>query len=84
MCPQSGSWQPLSSARWCEYNYGGGQQHLNRLLMLVRVGRSWGVYRWGEYIEFRLPYHDMGGERSYISRDGYCKIHVDEDRGICR
>lgn len=65
------AWQRLAFA-WC-------QQHPDRLLMLVGKHRSWDVYRRGEYVEFRLPYHDMGGERSYISRDGYWKIHVDED-----
>ena len=47
--------------------------------MLVRVHQSWDVHKRGEYVEFRLPDHYMGGERSCIGRDCYCKVHVDED-----
>jgi hypothetical protein len=47
--------------------------------MLASRHRSWIIYKRGAYVEFRLPYHDMGGERSYISRDRYSKIHIDED-----
>lgn len=37
------------------------------------------IYRQGEYIHFRLPFHDHGGEKSWISRDGRTAVKVDED-----
>jgi hypothetical protein len=41
--------------------------------------RTWHVYKRGEYVSFRLPFRDAGGERTYICPDGHWKIHVDEN-----
>ena len=37
------------------------------------------VYKVGEYVEFRLPYHGQGGEKSYITKDGKRKVQTDQD-----
>lgn len=31
------------------------------------------------YVVFRLPHHDAGGEKSYVTRDGKTKVLVDDD-----
>lgn len=46
----------------------------------VRIGRNeWSIYQRGEYVDFYLPHHDAGGEKSYISRDGKTKVLINVD-----
>ena len=40
---------------------------------------SWHVYQRGEYVSFKLPFHDSGGEKEYISRDGMSRLKVNDD-----
>jgi hypothetical protein len=50
------------------------------LVLHVETDRyEWNVYLRGEYVEFRLPYHDKGGEKSYVTRTGRTKVQVDDD-----
>ena len=69
------AWQQVASV-WA-------QQHPDKLLVLDSRRRTWHVYKRGQYVSFRLPFHDAGGERTYISRDGHHKIHVDTAVSSC-
>jgi hypothetical protein len=68
-------------APWQKLAYRWALQHPDEKLCLAnrRQTRVWEVYRRGQYIEFSLPYHYMGGEHQYVTRDGKIKVHVNAD-----
>ncbi len=37
------------------------------------------VYDLGEYVEIRLPHHDMGGEKTWVTKDGKTRLCIDVD-----
>jgi hypothetical protein len=67
-------WQKMAF-HWCTANP-------SRALELESESRRWLLYkirRRGEYVEIGLPYHDWGGERYWITRDGKRKVLVNVD-----
>jgi hypothetical protein len=64
---------------WQNMAFVWAQQHPDKMLVLNGHRRTWYVCKRGQYVFFRLPFHDAGGERTYISQDGHWRIHVDED-----
>lgn len=65
------AWQRLAFA-FCK-------QHPKLQLHLISPSREWSVYVRGEYVEYNLPHHDMGGENTYVSVDGRYKVHINRD-----
>ena len=59
--------------------YAWARQNPDRVLTLYSRPFSWHVYQRGEYVSFTLPFHDSGGEKEYISRDGVSRIKVNDD-----
>jgi hypothetical protein len=41
--------------------------------------REYYIARRGDYVEISLPHHDMGGEKTWISRDGETRLLINED-----
>lgn len=68
---------PLSS--WQRMAYDFAIQNPMLVLHVETDRYEWNVYLRGEYVEFRLPYHDKGGEKSYVTRTGRTKVQVDDD-----
>lgn len=68
---------PLS--RWQRMAYDFAIQNPKIVLHVETFRHEWRVYLRGEYVEFRLPFHDKGGEKSYITRTGRTKVQVDDD-----
>lgn len=68
---------PLSL--WQRMAYDFAIQNRNSVLHVESNRHEWSVYFRGEYVEFRLPYHEKGGEKSYITRTGKTKVQVDDD-----
>lgn len=65
--------------RWQKLAYRWAQENPESLLVLESRSHLWNVYVRGEYIEFALPHHGMGGERHYASRNGKSKILTNLD-----
>jgi hypothetical protein len=51
---------------WQQVAFVWAQQHPDKMLVLDGHRRTWHVYKRGEYISFRLPFHDAGRERTHI------------------
>lgn len=64
---------------WMVPAYAWARQNPDRVLTLYSRPFSWHVYQRGEYVSFTLPFHDSGGEKEYISRDGASRIKVNDD-----
>jgi len=64
---------------WMVPAYAWARQNPDRVLTLYSHPFSWHVYQRGEYVSFKLPFHDSGGEKEYISRDGVSRIKVNDD-----
>ncbi len=64
---------------WMALAYTWARQNPDRVLTLTGRRFSWHVYQRGEYVSFKLPFHDNGGEKEYISRDGLTRIMVNDD-----
>ena len=64
---------------WMVAAYAWARQNPDRVLTLTSGPFSWRVYQRGEYVSFTLPFHDSGGEKEYISRDGVSRIKVNDD-----
>ena len=64
---------------WMVPAYAWARQNPDRVLTLYSRCFSWHVYQRGEYVSFKLPFHDSGGEKEYISRDGVSRIKVNDD-----
>ncbi len=64
---------------WMVPAYAWARQNPDRVLTLYSRPFSWHVYQRGEYVSFTLPFHDSGGEKEYISRDGVSRIKVNDD-----
>jgi hypothetical protein len=64
---------------WMVPAYAWARQNPDRVLTLFSRHFSWHVYQRGEYVSFKLPFHDSGGEKEYISRDGVSRIKVNDD-----
>jgi hypothetical protein len=64
---------------WMVPAHAWARQNLDRVLTLYSRPCSWHVYQRGEYVSFTLPFHDSGGEKEYISRDGVSRIKVNDD-----
>ena len=70
-CSQLNQWQQLA--------YLFVRQNPGLTLILRDKRQYWMVYERGEYVEFNLPHQDLGGEKTYISRDGKSKIKINQD-----
>ena len=64
---------------WMVAAYAWARQNPDRVLTLYSGPFSWHVYQRGEYVSFTLPFHESGGEKEYISRDGVSRIKVNDD-----
>ena len=68
---------PLS--RWQRMAYDFAIQNPKIVLHVETYRHEWRVYLRGEYVEFRLPSQEKGGEKSYVTRTGKTKVQVDDD-----
>ncbi len=68
-----------SMLNWMIPAYVWARQNPERVLTLMSRRYTWRVYQRGEYVVFQLPFHDSGGEKEYISRDGVSRIKVNDD-----
>ena len=64
---------------WMIPAYAWARQNPDRVLTLYSRHFSWHVYQRGEYVSLKLPFHDSGCEKEYISRDGVSRIKVNDD-----
>ncbi len=64
-------WQKVAFA-WCRANP-------SQMLIMEDGKQDWQIYARGDHVEFVLPYHDAGGERAYITKDGRSKILINVD-----
>ena len=64
---------------WMALAYTWARGNPDRVLTLKSRCFSWHVYQRGEYVSFKLPFHNSGGEKEYISRDGLSRIKVNDD-----
>jgi hypothetical protein len=64
---------------WMVRAYVWARQNPDRTLVLHGRRYAWHVFQRGEYVSFQLPFHDSGGERDYVSRDGRTRILVNDD-----
>ena len=70
-------------APWMRYAFHWAVLHPAEVLVLKSRGKGrkveWHVFARADFVEFQLPYHDSGGEHSYISIDCNTKVHVNAD-----
>lgn len=64
-------WMPKAFA-WCKANP-------YYRLDISPPGRKWYVYAQGDFVVFKLPHHDYGGEKAWVSRDGKTRVLVNVD-----
>jgi len=64
-------WQKLAY-RYC-------MENPDTKLVITTKDYQWEIYKRGEFVEFGVPHHDMGGEMHYISRNGLSKVKVNQD-----
>jgi hypothetical protein len=66
-------WQRMAY-RWCLAN-----PSLQLVCKATLRSRIYHVMKRGDYVEIGLPFHDYGGEKHWISRDGKTKVLVNVD-----
>ena len=64
---------------WQKQAYEWACQNIHYKLLVETPGKEWEVLHFGEYVEFRLPHQDLGGEKTYISRNNKSKVLVNQD-----
>ena len=64
---------------WMVPAYTWARQNPDRVLTLNSRRFAWRVYQRSEYVVFQLPFHDSGGEKEYVSRDGVSRIKSNDD-----
>lgn len=64
-------WQRMAYD-WCKANP-------NQRLVVENARYEYHVYLRGESVEIGLPFHDQGGERHWVTRDGKRKVLVNVD-----
>ena len=65
--------------KWQQAAFHWAHAHPTEVLIIESPQREWRIGLRGEFVQFDLPHHDFGGERSWASLDGKSRLLINVD-----